>query len=61
MKEEGFPKFSLHYHAQLWQSLDAKNIARGFGALVAGKSWHWYDQWIEEVRKHCQANTEKYS
>lgn len=61
MKTEGYPLFSVHWHTQLWQSCDAKNSARGFGAMVAGKVWHWYERWVEEVRKHCQENKGKYS
>ena len=26
MKSEGYAGFSVHYHTQLWQSLDAKKI-----------------------------------
>ncbi len=40
MKTEGYPNFSIHYHTQLWQSHDAKNHAKGFGTMVAGKVWH---------------------
>lgn len=61
MKAEGFPKFSLYYHTNLWKSLDAKNPAKGYGTIVAGKVWHWYERWVEEVRKHCQENRSLYS
>ncbi len=61
MKDEGFPSFSLHYHTVLWQTLDAKNSAKPYGTLVAGKVWHWYERWIDTVRKHCQEHREKYS
>ncbi len=61
MKAEGYPGFSIYYHTQLWKSLDAKNSAKGYGTLVAGKAWHWYEHWVDLVRKHCQENKEKYS
>jgi hypothetical protein len=61
MKAEGYPGFSVHYHTQLWQSLDAKNAANGYGTLVAGKTWHWYERWVDVVRKHCRDNKEQYS
>ena len=54
MKEEGYKNFSVHYHTKLWKDLDGKNPAKGYGALVAGKVWHWYDTWIDEVKKHCE-------
>ncbi len=60
MNAEGYLKFSVNKHAQLWKSLDAKNPAYGFGTMVAGKQWLWYDRWIEEVRKHCEENRELY-
>ena len=54
MKAEGYSGFSLHYHTQLWQFLNAKNTAKSYGTLVAGKSWHWYESWVDVVRKHCK-------
>ena len=60
IKVEGFPLFSMHHHTELWKSLDAKNVAKGYGVMVAGKVWHWYESWVDEVRKHCRANKAKY-
>ena len=60
MKAEGFPNFSMHNHTLLWQELDAKNDGKGYGTLVAGKHWHWYERWVGEVRKHCQENRDEY-
>ncbi len=61
IESEGYPNFSIRYHTELWQSLDAKNPAKGFGTLVAGKAWHWYERWVDVVRKHCKNNKGKYS
>ena len=61
MHEEGYPNFGMYNHTQLWKSLDAKNPDKGFGTLVAGKYWHWYSRWVDEVRKHCSENREIYS
>lgn len=61
MRKEGFTKFSMHNHTQLWRKLDAKNPALGFGTNVAGKHWHWYERWLDEVRTHCKQNSEVYS
>ncbi len=59
MKQEGFPKFSVHYHTLIWQEQDAKNPAKGLGTNVEG-TWFWYEPWKEQVRTHCQANAERY-
>ena len=61
MKAEGYSGFSIHYHTQLWKSLDAKNPANGYGTMVAGKVWHWYARWVDEVRKHCHDSGGEYS
>lgn len=58
MKAEGYTGFSIHYHTQLWRSQDAKNPAKGYGTMVAGKLWHWYERWVDIVRKHCQDSGE---
>lgn len=59
MKSEGFKRFTMTSHTNLWKSLDAKNPAKGLGVPVE-KSWYWYDAWIEQVRSHCQANAAIY-
>lgn len=59
MKDEGFPRFTMHWHTRLWQKLDGKNPAKGFGVEVAG-SWYWYDRWIDVVRKHCREHSTDY-
>lgn len=52
MKADGFPNFSMHWHTELWREKYAKNPAKGFGVDVAG-TWYWYDQWLDEVKKYC--------
>jgi len=59
MNEEGFKKFGVYQHTTLWQSRNAKDESRGYGAMVV-KTWYWYDSWLEFVRKHCQENKVKY-
>lgn len=59
IKAEGFPKFGMKHHTDLWRSLDARNLSKSFGVQVA-KTWYWYDSWILEVRKHCKENSETY-
>lgn len=59
MKKEGFKKFSIHWHTQLWKTKNAKNAGKGFGVEV-GKLWYWYDSWVDAVRQHCRDNAAKY-
>jgi hypothetical protein len=59
MKEEGFEKFSIHYHTELWRSNKAKDSNKYCGVKIS-KTWYWYDSWLQEVRKHCRENKEKY-
>lgn len=59
MREEGYSKFNMHHHTQFWKSLDAKNPKKGYGVQVAN-TWYWYEQWIDEVRKHCEKNAFRY-
>jgi uncharacterized protein DUF3644 len=60
LQGEGFPYFAMHWHTRLWQGLDGKNPAKGFGVDVAGY-WYWYASWVEVVRKHCREHAARYS
>ena len=60
MKQEGFIEFTMNKHTDLWKSLDARNPGKGYGVLVAGKTWYWYERWIEVVRNHCKENAKNY-
>ena len=53
MKDEGYQKFSMHYHTKLWQSKDARNPKFNYGVWVA-KQWYWYENWLQVVRKYCE-------
>lgn len=52
MRDEGFSKFNMHWHTELWKELDAKDPAKGFGVEVEGY-WYWYSRWVDVVRDHC--------
>ena len=60
MKDEGFSRFNMHHHTELWKSLKARTRDKGYGVRVAGKNWYWYKRWVDEVRKHCRENAEIY-
>jgi hypothetical protein len=61
MQEEGFPGFGVQHHTRLWQRLDGKDSAKGYGAIVAEGTWYWYERWVDVVRDHCVQNREKYA
>lgn len=60
MRKRGYSKFNQHSHTQLWKNLDAKDKSKGFGTLVTGKYWYWYESWVDIVLKHCKDNKSKY-
>jgi hypothetical protein len=59
MRKEGFARFTVASHTALWKQMDAKKPEKGLGVQVQ-KTWYWYDSWIDQVRKHCEGNAEKY-
>jgi len=60
VQSEGYPRFSLPSHTQLWKALEAKKDGKGFGCVGDYGNWVWFDRWIEEVLIHCAAEGEKY-
>jgi hypothetical protein len=52
----GYRFFGPFQHTQLWKSLDGKNPALGFGVWVDNE-WFWYQAWVDEVLRQCQART----
>lgn len=59
IKSEGYPRFSISRHTELWQSKDAKNAKHQYGVMIA-KTWYWYDKWLTFVREYCSNNKDKY-
>jgi hypothetical protein len=59
VKAEGFPRFGMSHHTDLWKSRDAKSNSKVYGVQIA-KTWYWYDSWLTEVRKHCNEKAEAY-
>jgi Protein of unknown function (DUF3644) len=53
MNDEGFTKFNMQRHVELWKAKDAKNVKHQYGVQVED-SWYWYEAWLTVVRKHCQ-------
>lgn len=59
MQKEGYPKFTMHAHTKLWQRLNGKDPAKGYGTQLGVQYW-WYDRWIDVVREECQQLSEIY-
>ncbi len=59
MKAEGYVKFGMQRHIDLWKARDARNPKYQFAVQVEG-TWFWYEAWLAEVRKHCQENETAY-
>lgn len=59
MQEKGYKKFNMYEHTLLWKNLDAKNPQKNYGINVEN-AWYWYDNWIEEVEKHCKDKGKNY-
>ncbi len=59
MQLKGYKKFNAHHHMLLWKEKDAKNLKNPFGTQVA-KTWYWYDNWLQEVEKHCKESGNNY-
>ncbi len=61
MNKEGYRKFKLSHHTELWQSLDAKDVVKKFGCVGDYKgTWVWYESWLLRVRTHCQEHSGRY-
>jgi hypothetical protein len=59
MQKKGYKKFNAHNHTLLWKEKDGKNPKNGFGTQVVN-TWYWYDNWLQEVEKHCKESGDKY-
>ena len=59
MQSEGFGNFKLQSHTNFWKERDGKHPSKGFGCDIRGR-WFWYGSWLNEVRKYCSDNSDKY-
>ncbi|MGH9340301.1 MAG: DUF3644 domain-containing protein [Acidobacteriota bacterium] len=60
MRTEGYPRFNMARHTELWKSLDAQNPAKGLGVRMLDRTWYWYESWLTRVRAHCEENAARY-
>ncbi len=59
LQEEGFIKFTIPVHTDLWKSNAAKNSSKGYGVQIS-KQWYWYENWLNLVRQHCESAGNRY-
>lgn len=57
---QGYPRFTISKHTDLWKALDARNTSKPYGVMIAGQ-WYWYAAWLERVREHCSEQRDKYA
>jgi len=61
MVAEGYPRFTITNHSDLWRELQAKDPKKQFGVMLKeGDWWWWYENWVERVRVHCEENRRDY-
>lgn len=60
MKAEGWDRFTMDSHTKLWKKLDAKIPAKGYGTVAVGKTWCWYETWLNRVREECEQHPQLY-
>ncbi len=61
IQREGYRRFTMRSHSDLWQELDAKNPANGYGRVGDYRNtWVWFDRWLDRVRVHCEEHAAKY-
>lgn len=60
MQEEGYPRFNISRHTDLWKALDAKDHVKGYGVQMLDGQWYWYESWVNRVREHCRENAGDY-
>ena len=61
IREEGYPRFTISKHTDLWQTLDAKEPEKGYGVQMLDGQWYWYETWLNRAREHCQENPDRYT
>ena len=60
VRAEGFNCFTMDSHTRLWKRLDARDPAKGYGAVAVGKQWCWYETWLNRVLEECRDHPDRY-
>ncbi|MEJ1979039.1 MAG: DUF3644 domain-containing protein [Acetobacteraceae bacterium] len=61
MRAEGFPRFTMNDHSNLWRSLGTKDPKKQFGVALKDNDWWWYGNWVDRVRAHCEEKRSVYT
>ncbi|NLK50563.1 MAG: DUF3644 domain-containing protein [Candidatus Cloacimonetes bacterium] len=59
MNKQGYKRFNMSKHTNLWKEKNGKDVKQGYGVEVAG-TWYWYEAWVDIVRQHCVENAKQY-
>ena len=59
MQAEGYAKFKLQNHTNLWRQHNAKKPTKGYGVDIENR-WFWYENWLTVVRQYCRSNSRRY-
>jgi hypothetical protein len=61
MKAEGYRRFTMQSHTDLWNVEKAKDPKLGFGSPLFGtEGWGWNEKWVAHVREHCAEHSDHY-
>jgi hypothetical protein len=60
MKAEGFQRFGMQQHTDLWKSLAARDEKKVMALRSFDGYWGWYETWVNRVREHCQEHPDRY-
>jgi hypothetical protein len=61
MQKEGYRRFIMQSHTDLWQSLNARDPKLGFGSpLYGNEGWGWNEKWVLRVREYCKEYSEQF-
>ncbi len=58
--KKDYPKFNMRDFVMLWKTEDAKNPKYNYGTIVANKTWHWYENWLQFVLAYCKEHLDIY-
>lgn len=61
MNAEGYRRFTMQSHTDLWKTENAKDSKLGYGSPMYGnEGWGWNEKWVAHVREHCAEYAERY-
>lgn len=55
MHDEGYAKFNMHHHTQLWKKKNARKNKK-YAVQLSDGAWYWYADWLDVVREYCKTS-----